>query len=131
MKSFLTVLRTLFLMYSFSAIAADDYMSLLEAEAEGSELDHGGQLEAGGTKYKDPAGLVERKWQGECDYAADVLPTDLVHEEFASYMKKCTLSIFVYYRKLDADSKNLVYEKYKKTIPIKLSSLRKAVLSYL
>ena len=118
-------------LFTCDAVASDDYMKLLEAEADGTELDPGGQSKTNTTVHRAPVNVDRRDWQGECDYVNDVLALGVVWEEFASHLKQCSLGTYVFYRRLDLDSQRLVYiNNYSKNAPTKLSILKKAIFKY-
>ena len=118
-------------LFSLSVSAEDDYLLMLEAEAGSSRLDQGGKRVIDDEKRRKQLDFVEKKWQGECDYDEDVLQSSLPREEFSSYLKQCSLSLFVFYRRLDINSQVLVYEEYENASPIKFTSLKETIINYL
>ncbi len=119
------------LSFSLNAVATDDYLLMLEAEAENLQLDQAGSSGVDTKQRKQQLKAMETDWYGECDYAKEVLQKNLLREEFSSYLKQCSLSLFVFYRRLDAGSQMAVYDTYKKASPIKFSSLKKTIINYL
>ena len=119
------------LSFSINAVATDDYLLMLEAEAEDLELDQAGSGNVDARQRKQQLHVMETDWYGECDYAKEVLQQNLPREEFSSYLKQCSLSLFVFYRRLDVGSQTAVYGVYKKASPIKFSSLKKTIVNYL
>jgi len=130
-KSLVIILFAVTLFFSTYTFAEDDYLLMLEAEAENLRLDQGGQHGSENKRRNQQFVVAEKKWQGECDFAENVLLLGVPHEEFSSYLKQCSLSLFVYYRRLDTGSQALVFEKYKNASPIKFSSLKKTIVNYL
>ena len=130
-KSLVIILSTVTLFFSTYVFAEDDYLLMLEAEAENLRLDQGGKHGSENKRRKQQLVVAEKKWQGECDFAEDVLQLDVSREAFSSYLKQCSLSLFVYYRRLDMSSQALVFETYKDASPIKFSSLKKTIVNYL
>ena len=111
--------------------ADDDYLKMLEAEAEGSHIDDSGQAKRhAATATSAPAVAETKKWVGECDYISDAMPTGLQWEEFASYIKQCSLGTYVFYRRLDPNSQSTVYKSYTAMSPTNLSVLKEEVLKY-
>jgi len=127
----LTLFITTLLLSSFHALAEDDYLQMLEAEADDVQLDQGGMRANDNKQREQQLSIVEKKWRGECAYDKDVLQLHVPRDEFSSYLKQCSLSLFVYYRKLDASSQTLVYEEYRNVTPIKFTSLKKSIVKYL
>ena len=130
-KYLVLILSITSLLFSFHALAEDDYMTMLETEAKSSQLDMGEKGEVDVKQRKQQIMVVDKKWQGECDYAEDVLLSAIPREEFSSYLKQCSLSLFVFYRKLDVNSQTLVYEEYRQVSPVGFSSLKKTIVNYL
>jgi len=127
-----SVCAIILLFASSSAMASDDYMKLLEAEAEGTSLDQSSDQREDKTTVISAGIDTEKKaWVGECDYAKDVLALGVVWEEFASYLKQCSLGTYVFYRRLEHDLQYTIYnDNYSKTAPTKLSRFKKAILDY-
>ncbi|VAW55432.1 hypothetical protein MNBD_GAMMA05-2467 [hydrothermal vent metagenome] len=128
------LVKTLFvvtLSFSLNAVAADDYLLMLEAEAKSVQLDQAGSGNANPKQREQQSNVVETDWHGECDYAKEVLQQNLHREEFSSYLKQCSLSLFVFYRRLDVGSQAAVFDTYKNASPIKFSSLKKTIVNYL
>ena len=127
-KALINVLCITFLLCTFNAAASDDeYMKLLEAEAEESVLDQTGQRESNDTLHNN---ITKKNWVGECDYIDDILPLGLVWEEFSSYLKQCSLSTFAFYRRLDMNLQRSVYENYSKSASAELNVLRQEILKH-
>jgi hypothetical protein len=119
------------LFFSTCTFAEDDYLLMLEAETENLRLDQGGQRGSENKRRKQQLIVNEKKWLGECSFTEDVLILDVPREAFSSYLKQCSLSLFVYYRRLDAGSQTLVFEKYQNASPVRFSSLKKTIVNYL
>jgi len=130
-KYLIIILSAVTLFFSTYAFAEEDYLLMLEAETENLRLDQGGQRGSENKRRKQQLVVTEKKWQGECSFAEDVLLLDIPRDEFSSYLKQCSLSLFVYYRRLDTGSQTLVFEKYQNASPVKISSLKKTIVNYL
>ena len=114
-----------------NALAEDDYLRLLESEAIDLELDKAGQRAGDNKKQTKHYKKLKQQWYGECRPVNDLLPDNLLHEEFPSYLKQCSLSTYSFFRRLDTDQQHTVYEAYQRSSPIDFSSLRKLILQYL
>ena len=121
------------LLCSYKAVATDDeYMKMLETEAEDLEVDKSGQLE-----YKEQAnnssteGLIKENWTSEGDLEGDVLPPGLAHDEFVTLLKQNFFGSFVFYRKLNSIDQKTIYYHYTKASPAYLNSIRQDILDYL
>lgn len=121
----------LVLFAAFNVQAADDdYLKMLEAEAEGSHIDDSSQSKKNAAVVSTAAIADRKEWIGECDYISDAMPDDLAREEFASYMKQCSLGTYVFYRRLEPNLKNAVYKTYTAMSPATLTVLKKEILKY-
>lgn len=113
----------------------DNYIKLLESEAVETRLDQGSGLNQKNVP-KDAVSnvsvraLANKEWHGECDYVKDTVSSDVIEEEFHSFVKQCAMGTFIYYRQLDFNSKHSVYKNYKLSIPMRLKTLRENILSY-
>lgn len=128
------ILNTVFVvtfMASSDVISSDDnYMKMLEAEAEDSRLDPGVTTKNDNIIQVGAVDNGERIWLGECDYVSDLLPVDLVDAEFSSYLKQCVMASFTFYQRLEPSEKSLIYEHYKNSALQDLTALRKDILKY-
>jgi len=107
----------------------DDYMKLLESEAEDTMLDRGVK-QINNANNAARINTVKKDWLGKCDPAGEAVPSNLLWEEFSSYLKQCAVGSFVFYQRLKLNSQYSVYEKYKKRGTVKLEVLRKYILKY-
>ena len=121
------------LLCSSSVLAADDdYLKMLEGEAEDVKLDQSGQLEnkkKSGSVSGDDITNTEWKWEGDVD--AEELPTGLAIDEFASLLKQHFYGTFVFYRKLNSNDQKTVYHHYKQATVANVDSIRKDILNQL
>jgi len=128
-------LISLFSSHAVLASSNDDYLKLLETEAADTSVDQGESVqqvvEPGNNLSAIPSGgMVEENWYGECDYATVVMPSDLAEEEFSSYLKQCAMGTHMFYSELNFRLKRLVYKNYQSSVPMRLKTLRKNILSY-
>jgi hypothetical protein len=128
-RSLFTVLCIIIALGASSAQAADDYLKMLEAEAEDLHLDKSGQRENSGVVHSKPVD-GRRDWDGECDYMDEAMLPGVVWEEFSSYIKQCYLGTYAYYRRLDDNLQRTIYNSYKKNTPVKQTTLKKEILNY-
>lgn len=124
-------LPLIILLAPLTSLAEDEYALMMEAEAKSSQLDKGVKSVIDNKQRKQQIGIVDKKWRGDCDYAGDVLLSGIPRDEFSSYLKQCSFSLFVFYRKLDAGSQSLVFDEYRKVSPVKFSSLKESIVKYL
>lgn len=101
----------------------NDYLELLNNEAEETRLD------SGSNHGHNSQQTVEKYWPGECDYTTEQMPPGILWEEFSSYLKRCSIGSYVFYKKLKPGSQYSVYKYYKKTKNLKLQSLQSYVLN--
>ncbi len=131
-KKLLVISCLLLLTTNSSAANADEYLKLLENEAEQTKIDSGENVESviknTTTKKTATENNPEKKWQGKCGLLETPLPPNLQHKEFTSYLKKCAVGSYVFYQRLSQISKYSVYDKYKKNINIKMDNLREYIL---
>lgn len=110
---------------------ADDYLKMLESEAEDVKLDQSGQLKEKEHISDDDSGITKTDWHWEGDINGDVLPPGLARDEFATLIKEHFYGTFVFYRKLNTIDQNTIYYHYKKASPAELEPIRQDILSHL
>lgn len=111
---------------------ADNYLKMLESEAEGVTLDKSGQLkEKQQVDTGSTDGITKTDWAWEGDLQDDVLPQGLAQDEFATLLKQRFYGTFVFYRKLNSVDQQTVYYHYTKTSPAALDSIRNDIMSHL
>ena len=110
---------------------ADDYLKMLESEAEDVKLDQSGQLKEKERISDDDSGITKTDWNWEGDMNGDVLPPGLAQVEFATLLKQHFYGTFVFYRKLNSIDQNTIYHHYKKALPAELEPIRQDILSHL
>lgn len=132
-RSIFNLLCVAVLLFSFEASSSDDeYLRMLEGEAEDVRLDQSGQL-----KEKEPIdmestdGITKTEWKWEGDLDGDVLPEGLTHDEFAAVLKQHFYGSYVFYRKLNSVDQSTVYYHYTKSSAAALDSIREDILSHL
>ena len=120
------------LLCSFRAIATDDeYLKMLEGEAEDVILDQSGQLKNKEQINTSNSGITKTNWKWEDDLEGDVLPSDLAQDEFATLLKQNFYGTFVFYRKLNSVDQQTVYYHYSKASTAVLDSIRQDILNHL
>lgn len=121
-----------FLMCSFGAFASDDeYMKMLEGEAEDSKLDSSGQINNNEQSSNSRDDASAKNWKLEGNLEGEVIPKGLSQEEFASFLKQRFYGTFVFYRKLTSVDKQTVHYHYTKTASANLDSIRQDILGLL
>ena len=118
---------------SSMAIATDDeYLKMLEGEAEDLTLDQSGQLKETKTESKNSTeGIVKKDWKWEGDLNGDILPPGLAQDEFATLLKDNFYGSFVFYRKLNTNDQKTVYYHYTKASTAHLDVIRQDILDHL
>jgi hypothetical protein len=118
---------------SSMAIATDDeYLKMLEGEAEDLMLDQSGQLKDKKTETKNSTeGAVKKDWKWEGDLNGDILPPGLAQDEFATFLKDNFYGSFVFYRKLNTNDQKTVYYHYTKASTAHLDVIRQDILDHL
>ncbi|VAW52955.1 hypothetical protein MNBD_GAMMA06-77 [hydrothermal vent metagenome] len=129
---FIIVLLAAFLAVFNVQATDDEYLKQLELEVKNVHLDKSGQRTNNSAAHGRNAAdnTKEKNWIGECDYADGMMPKNLPWEEFSSYLKQCSLATFVYYRRLVPELQHSVYDTYAETSTMKLSKLKKNILTY-
>jgi len=132
-QSVFNILCITVLLASFGAAASDDeYLKMLEGEAEDVQLDQSGQLKEKQKINKDSMdSITKTNWKWEGDLEGDVLPAGLAQDEFASLLKQHFYGTFVFYRKLNSVDQETVYYHYTKASTAELDSIRQDILSLL
>jgi len=132
-QSVFQILMTVCLLCGFNAHAvADDYLKMLEAEAEDVKLDQSSQLKDKEQINKDSTdGILKTNWRWEGDLLGDVLPIGLAQDEFATLLKQEFYGTFVFYRKLNSVDQSTVYYHYSKSSTAALDAIRDDILSHL
>lgn len=121
------------LLCSLNAVATDDeYLKMLESEAEGLEIDKSGQLEHKElTEKSSTESLIKENWKSEGVLDGNVLPPGLAQDEFVTLLKQNFYGSFVFYRKLNSIDQQTVYYHYTKALPAYLDSIRQDILEHL
>jgi hypothetical protein len=121
------------LVCSFDAMATDDeYLRMLEGEAEDLSLDQSGQLDAIKTDDESSTEDVTKKqWKWEGDLDGDVLPDALTQDQFTTLLKDNFYGSFVFFRKLNSNDQKTVYYHYTKASPAHLDVIRQDILDHL
>ncbi len=109
----------------------DDYLKMLESEAEDVTLDQSGQLKDTQQISDDDSGITKTDWNWEGNLEGDVLPQGLAQNEFATLLKQHFYGTFVFYRKLNSVDQNTVYYHYTKATPAELEIIRQDILNHL
>ncbi|MBE9560503.1 MAG: hypothetical protein IMF15_06910 [Proteobacteria bacterium] len=126
------ILCTATLLCSYQAMASDDeYLKMLEGEAEDVKLDQSGQLKDKEQINQDASGITKTNWKWEGDMEGDNLPLSLAQDEFATVLKQNFYGTFVFYRKLNSVDQQTVYYHYSKASPAALDPIRQDILNHL
>ena len=120
------------LLSTFNAQASDnDYLKMLESEAEDVKLDQSGQLKDKEQVSEENSAITKRNWNWQGDIDSDALPSGLAQDEFATLLKQNFYGTFVFYRKLNSVDQNTIYYHYKNASPAALEPVRQDILSHL
>jgi hypothetical protein len=130
------VINSLFfvaLMYAFEAGAAeDDYLKMLEGEAEEVTLDQSGQLHEESLDTDDSTkDLTKKNWKWKGKLVDNVVPPGLEQDEFATVLKDSFYGSFVFYRKLNSNDRQTVYYHYSQATAAHIDGIRKDILDHL
>lgn len=129
------VLNILFisaLLLSFKAIATDDeYLKMLEGEAEDLKLDQSGQLKRTEDDTDSSADLTNATWKWEGDLEGNTIPKGLAQDEFGSLLKQNFYGTYVFFRKLNSVDQHTVYYHYTEAPQADLDSIRQEILNLL
>ena len=128
-----TILRyfSLVLLLNAGNVAADDYLNMLEAEADDLSLDRSGQLKKNkqaNTTNKES--ITKKKWKWEGELQEDALPLGLAQDEFATLLKQRFYGTFVFYRRLNHINQANVYKKYQQIKMPEITIIRSLVIKY-
>ncbi len=115
-----------------SSAGEDDYLKMLEGEAEEVSLDSSGQLKKHEALSREEAKVVLKEdweWEGEID--SEYMPPGLAQDEFATYLKQYFYGTFVFYRKLTPPDRDRIFAEYDRLRKPRLDALRDNILDYL
>lgn len=128
----LCVLYISALLLSFKAVATDDdYLKMLEGEAEDVQLDQSGQLKRTEEVTDSSSDLTNATWKWEGDLEGNTLPKGLAQGEFDSLLKQNFYGTYVFFRKLNSVDQQTVYYHYSKAPQADLDSIRQEILNLL
>lgn len=120
------------LLCSYKAIASDDeYLKMLEGEAEDVKLDQSGQLKDTGQIDNSSSGITKTNWKWEGDLEGDTIPPGLAQDEFATLLKQNFYGTFAFYRKLNSVDQQTVFYHYSQSSPANLDAIRQDILNLL
>ena len=126
------ILVFIVMLSTFNALASnDDYLNMLESEADDVKLDQSGQLKDKEQVSEENSVATIKNWNWEGDIDSDALPPGLAQDEFATLLKQNFYGTFVFYRKLNSVDQNTIYYHYKKSSPAALEPIRQDILSHL
>lgn len=127
------LLSTMCIAFQVSA-SDDEYLKMLEGEAEDLRLDQRGQLK-GKEEVIDiqssKESLSKTNWTWEGDLEGDILPSGLAQNEFAALLEQNFYGTFVFYRKLSSIDRQTVHYHYSKKQKAELDSIRQEILDLL
>lgn len=135
-QSVVTVISAMiFSLLSFT-VNADDYLKMIEGEAEDLSLDKSGQIQTSQPVANTSAdGITKKDWAWEGDLDDDSIPAGLAQDEFATFLKQRYYGTFVFYRKLSSVDQNTVYYRYTQSSMANnvadLDAVRQDILSFL
>ncbi len=131
-RTFFNIFCITALLCSYEAMASDDeYLRMLEGEAEDVKLDQSGQLKDKEKVNNDSSVITKTNWKWEGDLEGDNLPSGLAQDEFATLLKQNFYGTFVFYRKLNSVDQQTVYYHYSKASPAALDPIRQDILNHL
>lgn len=131
-RSVLNILCIAALLCSYKAIASDDeYLKMLEGEAEDVQLDKSGQLKEKEQTNESSSVITKTNWKWEGDLEGNTLPPGLAQDEFALLLKQNFYGTFAFYRKLNSVDQETVFYHYSKTSTAELDSIRQDILNLL
>jgi hypothetical protein len=120
------------LLCSYKAVASDDeYLKMLEGEAEDVKLDQSGQLKDTAQIDNSSSGITKTNWKWEGDLEGDTIPPGLAQDEFATLLKQNFYGTFAFYRKLNSVDQQTVFYHYSQTSPANLDAIRQDILNLL
>ena len=119
-----------------SPAIADDYLKMIEGEAEELSLDKSGQIVSQQASEHNSTDVVTRTdWKWDGDLEENKVPPGLAQDEFATFLQDRYYGTFVFYRKLSTVDQNTVYYHYSQTSQADsmadLDSIRQDILSHL
>ena len=120
------------LLCSYKAVASDDeYLKMLEGEAEDVKLDQSGQLKDTGQIDNSSSGITKTNWKWEGDLEGDAIPPGLAQDEVATLLKQNFYGTFAFYRKLNSVDQQTVFYHYSQSSPANLDAIRQDILNLL
>ena len=123
----LLIPSTMFAVMPASA-AGDDYLKMLDSEAEDVQLDTSGQLKQETQNQKESA-ITSFEWDGTTDKAG--FPTGLAQDAFEAFLHKYYYGTYIFFRKLDSADKDTVYYRYSKESRPNIDNVRQNVMTLL
>ena len=131
-RSVFNILCIVVLLCSYSAVASDDeYLKMLEGEAEDVKLDQSGQLKDKEKINESNSGITKTNWKWEGDLDGDTLPSGLAQDEFATLLKQNFYGTFVFYRQLNSVDQKTVFYHYSIASTAELDPVRQDILNHL
>lgn len=131
-RSAFNILIVIVLLSIFNVQAGDnDYLNMLESEAEDVKLDQSGQLKGKEQISEDDSKIAKKIWNWDGEIDGDVLPQGLTQNEFTTLLNKHFYGTFVFYRKLNSIDQNTIYYHYTKASPAELEPIRQDILNHL
>ena len=110
----------------------DEYLKMLEGEAEDLVLDKSGQLQDRRQTDKNATEDITKKdWKWEGDLQGEILPPGLAQDEFATLLKQNFFGSFAFFLKLNSIDQQTVYHHYTKASPAHIEAIRQDILGHL
>jgi hypothetical protein len=124
-----SLLITASLLAGLPMSAADnDYLNMLDSEAEDLQLDASGQLKQEKKNHGEPA-KTTFEWDGTM--AKEGFPTGLGQDAFEAFLHKYYYGTYIFFRKLNSVDKDTVYHNYSKEAAPHIDAVRQNVMTLL
>jgi len=125
-RIFISLLITAAIFAGLPVSATDDeYLKMLEGEAENVQLDTSGQLQ----QQTKQSAITSFEWDGAI--AEQGFSTELGQDAFEAFLHKYYYGTFIFFRKLNSADKDTVYHRYTKESSPSIDNVRKDVMTLL
>ena len=106
----------------------DDYLKMLDSEAEDLQLDASGQLKKE-KKNNAKSAITTFEWDGAT--GKEGFPTGLAQDAFEAFLHQYYYGTYIFFRKLDSADKDTVYYRYSKQAAPNIDNVRQNVMTLL
>ena len=131
-RSVVNILCIIAFLCPAGAMAGDDeYLKMLEGEAEDVQLDQTGQLKDKVETEYSASGETITNGKSKDVLEGNIFPPNLNQDEFVALLKQNFYGSFAFYRKLNSIDQQTVYYHYTKASPASLDSIRQEILGHL